>query len=180
MERETFTSTKLALHLYTDQTCSTPYDDGYPSRRHSTKGYDVRGNLVSSQVSFRPPFYSCHTCSPDVIADTFNKRAGTWYDDEYISEHGAKRDREENNQAEDVNDEDDNAEQSKYYDDYYTDDIYLSANDDVQNGNRRLDAILWEQQDSEYVPVHAEQIPRKARPVQEEFEVRVVDFLENN
>ncbi len=184
MERETFTSTKLALHLYTDQTCSTPYDDGYPSRRHSTKGYEVRDGLISSQVSFRPPFYSCHTCRPDAISQTFNKLAATWYDDDYISQHGGKRDKEEQGQSQaqaqeedDQNNGDDNANQNRYYDDYYTDDGYLSANDDVQYGNRRLDALEWDEADSELALEEVQQTPRKLTPVLQEFEVRFVGIF---
>lgn len=168
MERETFTSTKLALHLYTDQTCSKPYDDGYSSRRHSAKGYEVRGDLISSQVSFRPPFYSCQACRPDEIAETFNKLAGTWYDDDYISQHGAKRDKEDQGEEGDAeNDGDDNASQSKYYDDYYTDDVYLSANDDVQYGNRQLEEATVLEHDS----VRVQQRYRQLMPVRDEFEV---------
>lgn len=168
MERETFTSTKLALHLYTDQTCSTPYNDGFSSRRHSAKGYDLKGNLISSHVSFRPPFYACETCKPEEISETFNKRAGTWYDDDYIAEHGEARDDGEEDQEDDRGDNDDGAgddggNKNKYYDDYYQDDGYLAANDDVNNyGNRRLDAEAM---------VRVEPPVQKLIPVQEQYEV---------
>jgi len=123
MERETFTSTKLALHLYTDAECSQPYDDGESSRRHSTKGYEINGYTFSTHVSFRPPFYTCATCAPETISDSFNKRAGTWYDDDYISEHGTAQEQ----------DADGNDDGQGYYVDDYADDTYLSANDDINN-----------------------------------------------
>ena len=131
-DRETFTSTRLALRLYTDATCSTPYDDGYPSQRHSAKGYETKGGLISSDVSFRPPFYTCHSCSPDVISETFNKRR--WYDDDYINNNNNNDAGEQNNENQDNGDEGD---------DYFVDDAYLSANDDVYR-NRRLDAMETE------------------------------------
>jgi hypothetical protein len=109
--------------LYTDATCSSPYDDGEPSRRHSTKGYETSSGLISSEVSFRPPFYTCQTCSPDSVSETFNKRR--WYDDDYIN----------NNKGDNNNEAD-----AKQGDDYFTDDAYLSANDDIYR-NRRLDAM---------------------------------------
>jgi hypothetical protein len=124
MERETFTSTKLALHLYTDAQCSQSYEDGETSRRHSTKGYEINGYTFSTNVSFRPPFYTCATCAPDEISDSFNKQAGTWYDDDYISQHGA---------AQEQNQDDDNDDGQGYYVDDYVDDTYLSANDDINN-----------------------------------------------
>jgi hypothetical protein len=167
MERETFTSTKLALHFYTDNTCSTPYDDGYPSRRHSTKGYDIRGNLISSQVSFRPPFYACQTCQPEGISETYNKLAGTWYDDDYISAHGGAREQDEDEDG----GGDDNASNNNNQDDYYTDDGYLSANDDVYR-NRRLDELALEEAQSS---VRSETEARQPTPVEGELEVRLVD-----
>ncbi len=121
----------MALRLYTDATCSTPYDDGYPSQRHSAKGYETKGGLISSDVSFRPPFYTCHSCSPDVISETFNKRR--WYDDDYINNN-------KNNAAQQDNENQDNGNEG---DDYFVDDTYLSANDDVYR-NRRLDAMETE------------------------------------
>ena len=90
MQRETFTSTKLQLILYTDQQCSVPYNDGQSARKHSSKGYELSGSLVSSKVSFTPSFYSCLSCTPEKIAYTFNKLNSNWYDDDYISEHGNK------------------------------------------------------------------------------------------
>ena len=175
MERETFTSTKLSLHFYTDSTCSTPYDDGYPSRRHSNQGYEVRGTLISSEVSFRPPFYTCQTCEPESIAETFNKLAGTFYDDDYISSHGGAREQEGDDGEGDENDEDngdDNAKNANNNnnDDYYADDGYLAANDDVYR-NRRLDA--WPVESSlSHSSVRPEATARKPTPVEGQLEVR--------
>lgn len=90
VDRETFTSTKLQLHVYTDNQCSQPFDDGQTSRRHATKGYDINGYIFPTRVSFRPPFYTCDSCSPEEISDTFNKANGNWYDDYYISQNGKK------------------------------------------------------------------------------------------
>jgi hypothetical protein len=126
MERETFTSTKLALHVYTDAQCSVPYEDGETSRRHAAKGYTINGYTFGTRVSFQPPFYSCETCAPEEISDTFNKKSGTWYDDDYISSYGTKQ---KNNEEED-GDED---AADDYYQDDYTDDAYLAANDDINN-----------------------------------------------
>ena len=138
MERETFTSTKLSLHVYTDAQCSVPYDDGLSARRHSTKGYDINGYTFPTRVSFKPPFYACQTCTPDSISQTFNKKSGTWYDDDYISQYGAKQGNNNNNEEdEDDEDEGDDAAADDYYQDDYNnaDDAYLAANDDVYNNN---------------------------------------------
>jgi hypothetical protein len=129
MERETYTSTKLSLHVYTDEQCSVPFEDGENSRRHSAKGYEINGYTFGTRVSFRPPFYSCETCSPEEISDTFNKKSGTWYDDDYISSYGSKQ---KNN--DDEEEEGDDAADD-YYQDDYTDDAYLAANDDINNGD---------------------------------------------
>jgi hypothetical protein len=88
MERETFTSTKLQLHLYTDQHCSQQYQDGQSARKHAIHGYDLGGYRLSSKVSFKPEFYSCLTCAPDEISQTFNKVNSNWYDDDYVSTNG--------------------------------------------------------------------------------------------
>jgi hypothetical protein len=123
MERETFTSTKLQLHLYTDAQCSTPYQDGESSRRHARNGYDVGGgSTISSQVSFRVPFYSCMSCVPPEVSGTFNKLNGNWYDDEYISTYGMKQ----GNYGEERDEENDAG-----------DDKYMASNDDVGNYNNR-------------------------------------------
>lgn len=131
MDRETFTSTKLALHLYTDNKCSIPYDDGESSRKHANKGYNIKGYTFSTRVSFRPPFYSCETCNPEQISDTFNKKAGTWYDDDYISEHGYKR----GSGGEDEDSQDQQGDDNQYYQDDNADDAYLQSNDDIYNYN---------------------------------------------
>jgi hypothetical protein len=126
VDRETFTSTKLQLHVYTDNQCSQPYDDGQTSRRHATKGYDINGYIFPTRVSFRPPFYTCDSCTPDEISDTFNKANGNWYDDYYISQNGNKKNGNGNNNKnynDDANGDDD------------ANDAYQQANDDVNNGD---------------------------------------------
>jgi hypothetical protein len=90
MERETFTSTKLQLHLYTDQQCSQHYQDGQSARQHANRGYDIGGYNVPSKVTFKPDFYSCLTCSPDEISGTFNKMNENWYDDDRMSSYNGK------------------------------------------------------------------------------------------
>lgn len=77
-DHDTSTSTKLKLLVYTDKQCSEPYE--YVSSNN--KGYDINGVTFSSKVSFRPPFYSCSTCKPTEISDTFSKRKTFWYDDD--------------------------------------------------------------------------------------------------
>lgn len=161
MERETFTSTRLQLYVYTDAQCSVPYDDGEESQTHSNKGYTlVNGDTYDTRVSFRPPFYTCQTCRPDAISETFNKKAGTWYDDAYISQYGKKEASNDDQQQQQqqannngnngngYNDDDDgnagddnSANGNQYYaddysyyrDDGYVDDTYMSANDDISN-----------------------------------------------
>lgn len=91
MERETFTSTKLQLHLYTDAACSVHYDDGQSKKSHVKNGYDVNGLYFGTKVSFRPPFYTCQTCQPDGVSDSFRKSSSYWYDDDYITEYGKRR-----------------------------------------------------------------------------------------
>ena len=118
VERETFTSTKLQLLLYTDQQCSVPYDDGQTARKRAKRGYELNGQLVSTKVSFKPDFYSCISCTPDRIAQTFNKRNSNWYDDDYISEHGNK------NNERGVDDD------YEYDDQNAVDDLYYSKSDD--------------------------------------------------
>ena len=73
--------------MYTDAQCSQPYSDGESSRTHATKGYVVdQTKFISSKVSFQPPFYTCDTCEPSDIADSFNKRYDNWQDDYYQEE----------------------------------------------------------------------------------------------
>lgn len=81
-ERDSYTSTKLKIHVYSDKTCSTAYDDGTSDSTSTKKGYNINGYKFSSKVSFRPPFYSCSTCKPSSISDTFSKRKTFWYDDD--------------------------------------------------------------------------------------------------
>jgi len=133
MDRETFTSTKLQLHVYEDAQCSIPYYDGATSKRHSSRGYEINGSYFSSRVSFRPPFYTCQSCAPEQISDTFNKRI--WYDDDYISVYGTKQ-----NADDDYNKEDDNSAYMYANDDVGRDDDarYYANNDD---GNRLMLAI---------------------------------------
>jgi len=85
LERDTYTSTKLRVHVYTDNQCSTAYDDGQSESRNNRKGYDINGYYFSSKVSFRPPFYSCMTCKPSEISSSFSKRKTFWYDDDAAS-----------------------------------------------------------------------------------------------
>jgi hypothetical protein len=179
MERETFTSTKLALHLYTDSQCSQSYDDGESSRRHSTKGYEINGYTFSTRVSFRPPFYTCQTCKPEMVSDTFNKAAGIWYDDDYISEHGQRQgnnnDDENGDNGEDGEDGDDD-----YYQDDLTDDTYMAANDDVNNQyaddyyNR--DRRLGTTGTSKALALRVENKPRELTPADGQLEVRLTDY----
>lgn len=98
MERETFTSTKLQLHVYTDQQCSQKYEDGQSPRKHATRGYELGNHRVASKVSFKPEFYSCLTCEPEQISKTFNKLNSNWYDDDYISSYGKQQSKNSNRQ----------------------------------------------------------------------------------
>lgn len=130
MERETFTSTKLQVRVYTDSQCSQPYDDGQTSRQHATKGYKIGDGYLDTKVSFRPPFYNCLSCTPD-ISGTFNKKTGYWYDDDYISKSYSNKNNNNNNQ----NNNNDDAAAAVY------DDKYKAANDDVKYddaNNRQL------------------------------------------
>jgi len=116
MERETFTSTKLQLHLYTDNACSVHYDDGHSKKQHVKNGYEVNGQYFRTKVSFRPPFYTCQTCQPSSMSDSFRKSSSYWYDDDYISENGKRR---------------------QYDDDYNNrdDDTYFQYGDDAYDPN---------------------------------------------
>jgi hypothetical protein len=84
-ERETFTSTKLKIHVYTDKQCSVDYDDGTTESYRNNKGYDINGYYFNSKASFRPPFYTCLTCKPTQISSSFSKRKTFWYDDDAAS-----------------------------------------------------------------------------------------------
>lgn len=144
MTRETFTSTKLQLHLYKDNQCTYPYRDGNTDHYHSTKGYDVNGYLLSTKVDFRPAFYSCQNCKPDQISSSFNKK-NYWYDDDYINaqkqnqknnDDGGEDDGEDEGDDGNVDDGDDYNDhyQTNYFDDAFNyttvDDAYFTANDD--------------------------------------------------
>jgi hypothetical protein len=133
MNKETFTSTRLQLHLYTDQQCSQKFDDGQTSRQHATKGYLVNGNRIATKMTFNPEFLSCQTCSPDAIAETFNKLNSNWYDDDFISRYGGKEAKNDTEVQDDANKVDD-----LYY--KAQDDNYQAADDatDDDQGNRRM------------------------------------------
>lgn len=150
MERETFTSTKLQLHLYTDAQCSQPYDDGQTPKERSRLGYTVGDYTVSTKVSFRPPFYSCLTCAPDMISGTFSKKNGNWYDDDYISTYGSKNNyannnnknqqqnnkNNNNNQKNQNNNKDDDGQGDDKYSGYFANNDDVNRNDDqYQNKN---------------------------------------------
>ena len=180
MERETFTSTKLSLHLYTDEQCSRPYDDGESSRKHSTKGYEINGYTFATHVSFRPPFYTCTTCQPDEISETFNKRSGSWYDDDYISQHGSKyQDSEEG--GDDNNDDGNNGNNNNNYGDDNVDDMYLAANDDIYryDGNnddyyngRSLSTVTGQEEQTALSLLRAPEETRAVTPAEGILEVR--------
>ena len=103
----------------------------------------------SSQVSFRPPFYSCQGCHPEQVSDSFSTRYSAWYDDDYISTTGQKRvySSNSNNDQGGANDDQgggDDADDAvsaqtddggtAYYqqnDDYYS----YAGTDDASNGN---------------------------------------------
>jgi len=82
LERETYTSTKLRIHVYTDKQCSEAYDDGQTDDQRAKKGYAIDGYYFNSKVSFRPSFYSCASCKPNKIASGFSKQGTFWYDDD--------------------------------------------------------------------------------------------------
>jgi hypothetical protein len=147
MNRETYTATKLQLHVYTDAQCSQRYNDGHTARDHAVRGYVIGDKVLSSKVSFRPPFYSCITCAPDFVAGTFNKKAGNWYDDDYINyssrqQNGNNGGNNNNNKA--------NGDDAAVNDDLH-DDKYRTANDDVayddaNGGGRQLEEAPWQEQ----------------------------------
>lgn len=153
MERETFTSTKLQLRVYTDNQCSQSYDDGQTARQRATKGYQIGGMYFPTKVSFRPAFYSCLSCAPEDVSGTFNKRSNNWYDDDYISKNNAKQGQGDQDNNQNKNDD--------YYKDNYFDDHYMAANDDVykNNGNRRISAS------EEALQVRANSLHRATRVV---------------
>ena len=87
--RDTYTSTKLQLIVYKDAQCSVPFENTEEDARKD--GYTINQYFLSNKVSFRPNFYSCQSCLPDEIADSFSKRYSHWYDDDYISRMGQKQ-----------------------------------------------------------------------------------------
>lgn len=85
---------------------------------------------MSNKVSFRPPFYTCQSCSPDSVSETFSKSNTVWYDDDHIAEFGTKYGEEDNNANANYDDA------NGYYvkaDDYTFDDQY--GNQNYANGN---------------------------------------------
>lgn len=129
MQRETSTSTKLQLHLYRDAQCSSPYDDGATNKHRTSKGYEINGYYLSTRVSFRPAFYSCQTCTPAEVAETFNKKTGNWYDDDYITTHGKKTNTTSNGG---VNKTEERINDDAYY---YSNDDVASDDDARYNAN---------------------------------------------
>lgn len=88
LERETYTSTKLRIHVYTDKQCSVDYDDGQTENQRTNHGYEIDGYYFSAKVSFRPKFYSCVSCKPQQIASGFSKQGTFWYDDDVAANGG--------------------------------------------------------------------------------------------
>jgi len=80
--REKFSSVKLRLYMFHDNMCTVPYDDGQSMSQRIANGYQINGNSYSTEVSFRPPFYYCESCTP-TISDSFNKNY--WYDDDSVN-----------------------------------------------------------------------------------------------
>jgi hypothetical protein len=142
MDRETYTSTKLQLHVYKDAQCSQRYDDGRTAKEHASRGYLIGDNVLSTKVSFRPPFYSCMTCAPDEVSATFNKKNGNWYDDDFINYSNKKQNNGNNNNAQADQNGDDDASTDDLYDDGYR-----AANDDVayDDGGGRRRVLLSEE-----------------------------------
>lgn len=68
---------------------------------------------ILHQVSFRPPFYTCSTCTPPTVSSSFTKESKSWYDDDAINAGGQ------------------NAIPDDQYDDH--DDAYYGANNDDGN-----------------------------------------------
>jgi hypothetical protein len=93
----------------------------------------VNGNRIATKMTFNPEFLSCQTCSPDAIAETFNKLNSNWYDDDFISRYGGKEAKNDTEVQDDANKVDD-----LYY--KAQDDNYQAADDatDDDQGNRRM------------------------------------------
>lgn len=88
LERETYTSTKLRIHVYTDKQCSVDFDDGQTENQRTRHGYEIDGYYFNAKVSFRPSFYNCASCKPEQIAEGFSKQGTFWYDDDVASNGG--------------------------------------------------------------------------------------------
>merc|ERR1740124_1845083 len=155
LERKTYTSTKLALRVYTDKKCSQAYDDGQTTDERATNGYILNGVNFDTQVSFRPKFYSCETCKPRAISSGFSRYGTPWYDDDAAAKYSwfddwiddyVTTDDAYGNVQEYVN----NKQQYGKYDD---DDFYTVDDDDGDDERRQLTV-------------------RKFTPVPDELEVR--------
>lgn len=137
-EKETLVSTRLQLYLYTDNQCSVPYSE------ESNGSYSVNGYSVSNKVSFRPPFYTCNTCTPSTISSSFTKQSQKWYDDDVINANG------QNQVGANVYyDDDDNSgysgnDDNKFVDDFWTNQANINYDYFSGNGGRRLDGSVDE------------------------------------
>jgi len=140
LERKTYTSTKLALRVYTDKKCSQAYDDGQTTDERATNGYILNGVNFDTQVSFRPKFYSCETCKPRAISSGFSRYGTPWYDDDAAAKYSwfddwiddyVTTDDAYGNVQEYVN----NKQQYGKYDD---DDFYTVDDDDGDDERRQL------------------------------------------
>ena len=153
--KETSTSRAFQLHVYTDKKCTQPYDDGQTQQQHARSGYQINldkyytANLdddgqtkytdypvntfnFKTKVSFRPSFYRCHSCKPN-LSETFNKFTGTFYDDDFIGKNGMTR----SQYGEYAQEEQANKQDYQYdaIDDYTVQDVddayYASMDDDI-------------------------------------------------
>ena len=166
MERETYTSTKLKIHVYTDKQCTQRYDDGQSEEKRNRKGYEINGYLFSSKVSFRPPFYSCLTCKPNEISETFSKQGTYWYDDDAVA-NGMGR-----SKYDDVVDD-------AVMDDYFShDDTYYHVQqyvgNEVQNKKEDDDDFYTEDDDNRRYMRGLKALV-SFTPVKEAFEVRFAE-----
>jgi hypothetical protein len=171
MARDTFTSAKFQLHVYTDNMCTNPYDDGQTSQQQASKGYaidfnsyytlgddennngsednedaddeDQESNILqfSTNVSFRPTFYQCQNCKPDAISETFNKFSGSWYDDEYINQYGERQQADDAAYAEEEEEEAAACTNCQYYH-YSADDAIDAYNSENGDGSDVDDAYV--------------------------------------
>ena len=175
LERETYTSTKLKIHVYTDKQCSEEYDDG----DNNNKGYSINGYYFNSKVSFRPPFYSCSTCKPKSISSDFSKKGTYWYDDDAAA-NGQKMYKYFDDWLDDYFRQDDayfNVQQytnnNRYYEKEDDDDFYT-----IDDDGRRL----VEQEESkkvEVLPVQSNNLlgSRKLKAAEGQLEVRSKDWF---